>query len=188
MKHPRAGSRTGFGGGNGARRGECAKGRETIEDSMQAIEKTAHTDIDRSWGRVLRDVLVFQFKLVVDGIKDLGLAQVAVGAALVDLVKRDGTPGRRFYGVVRLSDRFDRWLDLHEPMERLPEDTPEFGPRSSRSVDDLIDGLETTARVAVEKSVDVSTRGVEAVRREAERRSWHREPGAGRAGEAFGGA
>lgn len=154
---------------------------------MQAIEKTTDTDLDTSWGRVLRDVLVFQFKLVVDGIKDLGLAQVAVGAALVDLVKRDGTPGRRFYGVVRLSDRFDRWLDLHEPMGRLPEDTPEFVRTTSRSVDDLIDGFETTARVAVEKSVKVSTLGVEAVRRGAVGQSWRREPGAGRAGEAFGG-
>lgn len=155
---------------------------------MEALEMKKHTEIDRSWGRVLRDVLVFQFKLVVDGIKDLGLAQVAVGAALVDLVRRDGTPGRRFYGVVRLSDRFDRWLDLHEPMNRLPEDTPEFVPTSTRSVDDLIEGLESSARGAVEKSVDVSTRGIEAVRRETLRRPWHREPGAGRAGEAFGGA
>lgn len=155
---------------------------------MEALEKTIHTEIDRSWGRVLRDVLVFQFKLVVDGIKDLGLAQVAVGAALVDLLRRDGTPGRRFYGVVRLSDRFDHWLDLHEPMTRLPEDTPNFIPTSTRSVDDLIDGLETSARVAVEKSADVSARGIEAVRRETRRGPWHREPGAGHAGEAFGGA
>lgn len=154
---------------------------------MEALEKTTDTRIEPGWGRVLRDVLVFQFKLVVDGIKDLGLAQAAVGAALLDLIRRDGTPGRRFYGIVRLSDRFDRWLDLHEPMNRVPEDAPQFVRRGGRSVDDLIDGLETSARTVAETSIDLSTRGVEAVRREAQRRSWQRQPGAGRAGEALGG-
>lgn len=154
---------------------------------MEALEKTRDTEIEPGWGRVLRDVLVFQFKLVVDGIKDLGLAQAAVGAALLDLVKRDGTPGRRFYGVVRLSDRFDRWLDLHEPMNRVPEDAPRYVSGGTRSVDDIIDGLETSARAVAETSIDLSKLGVEAVRREAQRRSWQGQPGAGRAGEAFGG-
>lgn len=122
------------------------------------------------WGRVMRDVLVFQFKLVVDGLKDLCLAQVALGAALVDAVRRDGTPGRRFYSIVRLSDRFDRWLDLHEPLERVPSDAPDYAPPPPRSVDELIDGLETSARVVAEGSVDLSTRGVRALRRQAERR------------------
>jgi hypothetical protein len=154
---------------------------------MEALEKTTDTRIEHGWGRVLRDVLVFQFKLVVDGIKDLGLAQAAVGAALFDLIRRDGTPGRRFYGIVRLSDRFDRWLDLHEPMNRVPDDAPQFVPGGGRSVDDLIDGLETSARAVAETSIDLSTRGMEVVRREAQRRSWPSQPGAGRAGEALGG-
>lgn len=45
-----------------------------------------------------------QFKLVVDGLKDLALVQVALGAVLVELVRRGASPGRRFYGIVRLSD------------------------------------------------------------------------------------
>lgn len=80
--------------------------------------------LDAGWGGVLRDVLLFQCKLVVDGLKDLCLAQVALGAATIDLLRRDGTPGRRFYGVVRLSERFDGWLDLHEPLARVPDDAP----------------------------------------------------------------
>lgn len=144
---------------------------------MEAIDMTRDTtDVPQMarpgerWGTVVRDVLVFQFKLVVDGLKDLFLAQVAVGAALVDLFRRDGTPGRRFYAIVRLSDRFDRWLDLHEPMDRAPEDTPSYLPATGRSVDDLIDGFETGARVFAERSMHVSARGVDAVRRSVERR------------------
>lgn len=98
------------------------------------------------WGTVIRDLLEFQFKLVVDGLKDLTLAQVALGAALLDLFRRDGSPGRRFYGIIRLSDRFDEWLDLHAAVERAPEDTPNLFPIPSRSVDDVLGGLETSAR------------------------------------------
>lgn len=107
---------------------------------------------DVGWGGVLRDVLLFQFKLVVDGLKDLCLAQVALGAAMIDLVRRDGSPGRRFYGVVRLSERFDGWLDLHEPLARVPGDTPDYTPPAGRSVDDLVDGVETSARMMVRMS------------------------------------
>ncbi len=98
------------------------------------------------WSTVIRDLLEFQFKLVVDGLKDLTLAQVALGAALLDLFRRDGSPGRRFYGIIRLSDRFDEWLDLHAAVERAPEDTPNLFPIPSHSVDDVLGGLETSAR------------------------------------------
>ena len=112
------------------------------------------------WGGVMCDVLEFQFKLVVDGLKDLALAQVALGAALVDLVRRDGSPGRRFYGIVRLSDRFDRWLDLHAASERAPDDTPHLVPRSPRSVDDVLAGLETSTRRVARASTRLSRRRI----------------------------
>lgn len=161
---------------------------------MEAIDTARHrgVDIERApvadprdagWPQVLRDVLVFQFKLVVDGLKDLGLAQVALGAALLDLLRRDGTAGRRFYAIVRMSDRFDRWLDLHEPLERVPEDAPHYFPTTPRSVDDLLDGVESSARSVADLSVRASRRGVETLRREAARHA-----GTRRASEAFGGA
>jgi len=112
------------------------------------------------WGGVMRDVLEFQFKLVVDGLKDLALAQVALGAALVDLVRRDGSPGRRFYGIVRLSDRFDSWLDLHAALERAPEDTPHLVPMSQHSVDDVLEGLETSTRRVARASSRLSRRRI----------------------------
>lgn len=163
---------------------------------MEAIDTARDTTdvslIGRSgggWKTVLRDVLVFQFKLVVDGLKDLCLAQLAVGAALWDLFRRDGNPGRRFYAVVRLSDRFDRWLDLHEAMDRAPEDAPDYVPTTGRSVDDLIDGLETGARVVAERSMTVSARSVGAVRQKVEpnRRTTRggRTTGVGPGREAF---
>ncbi len=126
---------------------------------MEDTDNKVDTDIamrgpgtDASWACVLRDVLMFQFKLVVDGLKDLCLAQVALGAAMLDLVRRDGSPGRRFYGIVRLSERFDGWLDLHEPLSRVPEDAPDYAPAAGRRVEDLVDRVETSARGVVRTS------------------------------------
>jgi len=128
-------------------------------DNRIDTESTAVTGTHEvTWGRVVRDVLMFQFKLVVDGLKDLGLAQVALAAALLDLIRRDGTPGRRFYGIVQLSERFDTWLDLHEARVRIPTDAPCYAPTVSRSVDDLIDDIESSARVVARKTTDVTTR------------------------------
>ena len=112
------------------------------------------------WWPVLRDVLEFQFKLVVDGIKDFALAQVALGAAVIDLVLRDGSPGRRFYGIGRVSDRFDRWLDVHAVSVRAPADTVDLGPVATRSVDDVLDGLETSAKRVAEASSRMTRLGV----------------------------
>lgn len=126
---------------------------ETTTDTTDTANQPDRRTVEGSWGVLLRDVLMFQFKLVVDGLKDLCLAQVALGAAVVDIVRRDGTPGHRFYGVVRLSDRFDRWIDLHEPLERVavdaPPDAPEATAPSRRSADDLIERMEASARALV---------------------------------------
>ena len=125
---------------------------------MKQMRSGDGDDREVRWGTVIRDVLEFQFKLVVDGLKDLTLAQVALGAALLDFLRRDGSPGRRFYGIVRLSDRFDQWLDLHAAAARAPEDTPDLVPISTRSVDDLLGGLETSARRVADASTRLSRR------------------------------
>ena len=125
---------------------------------MKQIQNDIVESGEVGWSTVVRDLLEFQFKLVVDGLKDLTLAQVALGAALLDLVRRDGSPGRRFYGIIRLSDRFDRWLDLHAAGERAPEDTPDLIPSSCRSVDDVLEGLEISARRVADASTRLSPR------------------------------
>lgn len=72
-------------------------------DAMYAAKK----------GALIRDLLIFQVKLVLDGLKDLALIQISIGAALYDLLF--GRPGRPmlFYSVLRLSERIDLWLNLH---------------------------------------------------------------------------
>jgi hypothetical protein len=66
----------------------------------------------RSRWVILRDLAIFQIKLVLDGGKDLVLAPLSLAAAAVDLFFPGPRPGHRFYAVMRLGERFDRWLSL----------------------------------------------------------------------------
>ncbi len=60
-----------------------------------------------------RDFVVFQAKLAVDGVKDLLLINLSIIAVVIDMIAGGGRRPRRFYAVVRLCARFDRWLRLH---------------------------------------------------------------------------
>ncbi len=61
---------------------------------------------------VFRDVVVFQMKLLVDGLRDLLISPVSVLAALVDLLIPGNDGGKRFYAVVRFGRRTEEWINL----------------------------------------------------------------------------
>ncbi len=88
----------------------------------------------RNAGRwtIVRDLLVFQTKLAMDGMKDLVLSPLSLLAASVDLVFPGQTPGRRFYSVMGVGERFDRWLCLFPAADKLggsdPVSFPELRP------------------------------------------------------------
>lgn len=65
----------------------------------------------RRW-RLARDLTVFQLKLVVDGLKDLVLAPVALVFALAGLVVSPNDPGRPFYALLRWGLGFDQWVNM----------------------------------------------------------------------------
>lgn len=66
-------------------------------------------------GTLLRDLVAFEIKLVIDGFKDFFLTQAAVIAFLVELVFRRNRRGRLFYGLMGVGRRFEEWLGLYEP-------------------------------------------------------------------------
>ncbi len=67
---------------------------------------------------ILRDLGLFQLKLMMDGAKDLFFGPIAVVAAAMDLLWPGDRPGRRFYAVMRVGERFDRWLSLFSAAEK----------------------------------------------------------------------
>ncbi len=63
---------------------------------------------------MVRDFFIFQFKLVLDGVKDLVLFNASIIVLIIDLIA-DGRRGRRFYALMRMGERFDLWLNLYGP-------------------------------------------------------------------------
>ena len=68
-------------------------------------------------GVILRDVIIFHVKLWLDGLKDVVLAPVSVGAAVFDLIFGPSSRGYRFYRVLHVGERIDLWLNLYAPVE-----------------------------------------------------------------------
>jgi hypothetical protein len=64
---------------------------------------------------LIRDLLLFQAKLLVDGLKDLVLIKLALLAVVADLALGGRRRGRIFYGLLRGGERFDLWLNLYRP-------------------------------------------------------------------------
>lgn len=99
-------------------------------------------------GVTVRDYVIFQIKLWLDGFKDVTVIVLSTGALVLDLIAGRGRRPRLFYTVVRASERFDRWLNLHAAMERLEAgegDDGLFGA-STAGEDTLLGQIEQLAR------------------------------------------
>jgi len=103
-----------------------------MPDSSSANERP-------SKGVIVRDLLLFQMKLWLDGLKDVVLSPVSIVAAVLDVLR---SPERQsfFYRVLQLGERFDQWLNLYNASTRAPR-------RSSGLVGD--DGDEMTRPLEV---------------------------------------
>lgn len=96
----------------------------------------------------MRDFVIFQLKLALDGLKDFVIFNVSIVAIVLDFISGRGQRPRLFYSVVRGSERFDKWLNLHGVMERLDEgDTSDgFFGASEAGADTLIGQIEKLVR------------------------------------------
>ena len=66
---------------------------------------------------VLRDAAIFAFKLWLDGIKDVVLAFLGLGAAAVDVLAGKPRSGYRFHKVMKLGQRVDAAIDVYGPYD-----------------------------------------------------------------------
>jgi hypothetical protein len=67
---------------------------------------------------LIRDFLIFQLKLVMDGFKDVFFFQVSIVAVVFDLLFTN-RKNRLFYRVMRAGERVELWLNLHGAVSRL---------------------------------------------------------------------
>jgi hypothetical protein len=99
-------------------------------------------DVPDRW-QMIRDVAVFQVKLMADGIRDLLLVPLSIGAAIVGLLKTGPKAGPEFYDVLRFGRRTEHWINLFGAAEQLhgPADDDERFPGDD--IDDLVTKVES---------------------------------------------
>ncbi len=95
---------------------------------------------------LVRDFLIFQLKLLLDGLKDMAVVSLATVAAALDLVRGKQHEPQLFYQVVRLSERWDLWLNLNEAAERAEGTADGFFGASLAGSDSLLGKLEMAVR------------------------------------------
>jgi hypothetical protein len=69
-------------------------------------------------GVLVRDFMIFQLKLFLDGLKDAVVFPIAAILVVLELVFGGERRGRTFYALLRACESFDRWLNLHGAARR----------------------------------------------------------------------
>ncbi len=91
-------------------------------------------------GELVRDAVVFQLKLMADGLRDLVLMPLSLVAALAGLVRGGDEADREFEEVLNLGRKTERWIDLfgrHHSGEHT---------NAVASIDALFDKVEQTLK------------------------------------------
>ncbi len=94
----------------------------------------------------IRDFAIFQLKLLIDGLKDGAVFAMSFVAFGVDLVFRRHGRRRWFYKMMRVSEKFDLWLNLHGAAERADEDPDGLFGTSKAGSDTLLGQVEQLVR------------------------------------------
>lgn len=94
----------------------------------------------------IRDFAIFQLKLLIDGLKDGAVFTVSFFAFAVDLIFRRHGERRYFYRVMRVSEKFDLWLNLHGAAIRAEANDDGLFGVSEAGSDTLLGKLEQIAR------------------------------------------
>ncbi|MEQ8783475.1 MAG: hypothetical protein RIE06_27750 [Roseibium album] len=85
-------------------------------------------DVHSSRLALIWDVIVFQFKLAFDGLRDVLLSPVSIVAGIMGLVAGGDDPHQYFRRVMRLGRRSEAWINL-------------FGAHRHGTSDALVDSL-----------------------------------------------
>lgn len=95
---------------------------------------------DDRW-KLIRDIFVLQFKLIVDGLRDLILVPVSLIAGIVSLVKGDAGQDNDFYDLLRLGKRSERWINLFGAAGNVQQDSGV--PLPGSDIDELVTKVES---------------------------------------------
>jgi hypothetical protein len=109
---------------------------------------------DERW-TFIRDVVVFQIKLLLDNLRDLVLMPVALGAAIIDLLYRGEREGALFYKVLQWGAHSENVIDVYSAIEH--HDPGRFKINETYTVDGVIARLQGVVVREVEKGGTAAT-------------------------------
>ncbi len=93
---------------------------------------------------LIRDLVVLQAKLIVDGFRDLLLVPASLVAGIWSLVSGDkDRPGSQFYQLISLGKQSELWIDLFKAYEHAPGDVRREHELAVSNLDELVAKLET---------------------------------------------
>lgn len=94
----------------------------------------------------IRDFLIFQAKLLIDGGKDWVVFLISFVAFGADLAFGRHGKRRYFPRLMRVSERFDLWLNLHSAVERMDDTDDGLFGASEAGSDTLLGQIEQVVR------------------------------------------
>jgi hypothetical protein len=100
---------------------------------------TPQTRSDERW-KFLRDVVVFQIKMLLDNVRDFALMPVSLVAALIDVVVRGEREGALFYRVLRWGSHSEEVINVYSAIEH--HEKGDFRVSRNYTVDGVIARLE----------------------------------------------
>ena len=92
---------------------------------------------------LVRDIAVFQGKLLVDGLRDLILVPASLIAGIMSLASgSDGQPGTQFYRLLGVGKNSERWINLFGALQNAPADLQHPEPFSDVDLDEIVGRIE----------------------------------------------
>lgn len=92
---------------------------------------------------LIRDIVVLQVKLIVDGLRDLVLVPASVIVGMISLVSgKNGKPGTEFYRLLSVGKQSENWINLFAALEHAPPDMEQPAPFPDTNVDDIASRIE----------------------------------------------
>ena len=93
---------------------------------------------------LIRDVAMFQVKLVVDGFRDLILLPASLIAGLISFFHTEGeAAGPEFYRVISVGKQSEDWIDLFGAVDHAPPELADEIRFGDANLDDLVAKIET---------------------------------------------
>lgn len=123
---------------------------------------------------LMRDILVFQLKLVVDGGRDLLLIPASLIAGVVGLFGNREHPEKPFHRVLALGKRSERWINLFGSLPRQQQLHATLSAARMGDLDNIVQkmedllvdqyekgGITASAKDSIDKSLDALNNSVD---------------------------